>query len=170
MMLSSADKGSRPMTQTLIPYLTVDDAAAALEFYARAFGARETLRLKIGDKVGHAEMDIGGARLMLSGEWPQMGMLGPKARGGASTALSIMVADADAAYARAIEAGATAIRPPTDEFYGDRVGMLLDPFGHRWSVHQHNADYAPEELQSRMDDAMSAMRSGAEAEVEAHPS
>ena len=159
-------------TQTLIPYLTVDDAAAALDFYTRAFGAEETLRLKMGDKVGHAEMTVEGARFMVGGEWPQMGILGPKALGGASAQFSIMVADADAAYAKAVAAGATAQRPPADEFYGDRVGMVVDPFGHRWSVHQHMSDYPPDELQRRMDEAMAAMGAGGggAGEAEAHPS
>ena len=163
------------MDQTLIAYLTVDDAAAALDFYTRAFGAAETLRLKMGDKVGHAEMTVGGARFMLSGEWPPMGILGPKARGGATAGFSIMVLDADAAYSRAVDAGATPLRPPADEFYGDRVGMVTDPFGHRWSLHQHKADYPPEELQRRMNEAMAAMGAGGGAdagasEAEAHPS
>ena len=170
----------------LIPYLTVDDPVAALDFYARAFGATETLRLKMGDKVGRAEMTLAGARFMLAGEWPQMGILSPKSRGGATAGFSIMVADADAAFARAVEAGASVQRPPSDEFYGDRVGHVIDPFGHRWSLHEHRADYAPEELQRRMDEAMARMSSGdaadaaptrtdpteaeAEAEAEAHPS
>ncbi len=138
----------------VVPYLTVDDAEAALDFYARAFGATETLRLKMGDKVGHAEIEIAGSRLMLSGEWPPMDILGPKARGGATAAFSIMVPDADAAYARAIAAGAIADRPPEDEFYGDRVGKVIDPFGHRWSLHTHKQHYSAEELQKRMDAAM----------------
>ena len=161
----------------LIPYLTVDDAAAALDFYARAFGAEETLRLMMGDKVGHAEMTVGGARFMVSNEWPQMGILGPKARGGATAGFTLYVEDADASHARAIAAGATEQRPPADEFYGDRVGMVVDPFGHRWSVHQHKADYSPEELQRRMDAAMATMGAGDGGEAiagtddaEAHPS
>lgn len=147
--------------QTLIPYLTVDDAAAALDFYARAFGAKETLRLRMGDRVGHAEMEVAGSRFMLSGEWPQMDILGPKARGGSSTGFSVMVPDADAAYAKAIKAGATSVRPPNDEFYGDRVGMVLDPFGHRWSLHTHKEDVPTGELQARMDAAMARVGSAA---------
>lgn len=155
----------------LIPYLTVDDPAAAIDFYTRAFGATETMRLKMGDKVGHAEVNIGGARLMLSGEWPQMGILGPKSRGGATASFSIYVADADAAYARAVDAGATPEGPPSDQFYGDRMGSVIDPFGHRWSLHTPKEHVPEDELQARMDAAMTAMGMGGGAgEAEAHPS
>ncbi len=154
--------------QGLIPYLTVDDAETALDFYARAFGAVETLRLRMGDKIGHAEMQVAGARFMLSGEWPPMNILSPKSRGGATSAFSIYVPDADAAYAHAVEAGATPQRPPTDEFYGDRVGMVTDPFGHRWSLHTHQRDVSEADMQKAMDAFAASMPTKAEAE--AHPS
>jgi PhnB protein len=155
----------------VIPYLVVSDPAAALDFYRAAFGAQEVLRLTIGDKVGHAEMLIAGARVMMSGEWPDMGMLGPNARGGATSSISVYVDDADAAYARAVAAGAVSERPPSDEFYGDRAAFVRDPFGHRWSLHTHIEDVPAGEMQARMDAVMAAMGAGGgAAQEEAHTS
>jgi len=132
-------------------YLIVDDAAKALDFYRDAFGAEEMYRLPMGDRIGHAETRIGDTVLMLSDEWPDMNALSPNTRGGATSSFMIYVEDADAAYARAIKAGARADRPVKQEFWGDRIGSVVDPFGHKWSLSTHVEDVAPEEMQRRME-------------------
>ncbi len=132
-------------------YLIVDDAAKALDFYRDAFGAEEMYRLPMGDRIGHAETRIGDTVLMLSDEWPDMNALSPNSRGGATSSFMIYVEDADAAYARAVKAGARADRPVKQEFWGDRIGSVIDPFGHRWSLSTHVEDVAPEEMQRRME-------------------
>lgn len=131
-------------------YLIVDDAAKALDFYRDAFGAEEQFRMPMGDRIGHAETRIGDTVLMLSDEWPDMNALSPNSRGGATASFMIYVEDADAAYARAVKAGARADRPIKEEFWGDRIGSVVDPFGHRWSLSTHVEDVAPEEMQKRM--------------------
>ena len=133
------------------PYLIVDGAEEAIRFYERAFGAEEVMRLPMGDKIGHAEIRIGDSMIMLSDEWPDFGKLGPKARGGATSSLLIYTEDVDAAYERAIAAGATAERPPEDQFWGDRMGSLVDPFGHSWSLATHIEDVPEEEMRRRME-------------------
>ena len=133
------------------PYLIVDDAAEAIRFYEKALGATEIFRLPMGDRIGHAEIRIGDSIVMLSDEWPDMGKLGPKARGGATSSRMVYVEDVDAAYARATAAGATAERPPEDQFWGDRMGSLVDPFGHSWSLATHVEDVAEDEMQRRME-------------------
>ena len=133
------------------PYLIVDDAAEAIRFYEKALGATEIFRLPMGDRIGHAEIKIGDSIVMLSDEWPDMGKLGPKARGGATSSMMLYVEDVDAAYARATAAGATAERPPEDQFWGDRMGSLIDPFGHSWSLATHVEDVAEDEMQRRME-------------------
>ena len=135
---------------TVTPYLIVDNGAKALEFYRDAFGANELFRLPMGDKIGHAEIMIGDTHLMLADEFPQMDALSPNSRGGATASFMIYVPDADAAYAKAINAGAKANRPVTLEFWGDRIGTVIDPFGHKWSLATHVEDVEPEELQKRM--------------------
>ena len=132
------------------PYLTVDDADAAIRFYAKAFGATEIMRLPMGDRIAHAEIRIGDSHVMLSDEFPEMGYLSPKSRGGATSSLMLYIDDVDASYRQAIEAGATQERPPEDQFWGDRMGVLVDPFGQRWSLATHVEDVAPEELETRM--------------------
>ncbi|MGN6223412.1 VOC family protein [Pseudoxanthomonas sp.] len=132
-------------------YLIVDDAAKALDFYRDAFGAEEMYRLPMGDRIGHAETRIGDTVLMLSDEWPDMNALSPNSRGGATSSFMIYVEDADAAYARAVKAGARAERPVKQEFWGDRIGTVVDPFGHKWSLSTHVEDVAPEEMQRRME-------------------
>nr|WP_295375294.1 VOC family protein [Pseudoxanthomonas sp.] len=132
-------------------YLIVDDAAKALDFYRDAFGAEEMYRLPMGDRIGHAETRIGDTVLMLSDEWPDMNALSPNSRGGATSSFMIYVEDADAAYARAVKAGARADRPVKQEFWGDRIGTVVDPFGHKWSLSTHVEDVAPEEMQRRME-------------------
>ena len=133
------------------PYLIVDDAAEAIRFYEKALGATEIFRLPMGDRIGHAEIRIGDSIVMLSDEWPDMGKLGPKARGGATSSMMLYVEDVDAAYARATAAGATAERPPEDQVWGDRMGSLIDPFGHSWSLATHVEDVPEDEMQRRME-------------------
>jgi len=141
--------------QEVTAYLRVADAAAALVFYAAAFGAKERYRLMMPDgRVGHAEMDFGNTRVMLSDEFPEMNIRGPKAIGATPVALSLYVADADAVFQRAIAAGAKVNRPLTDEFYGDRSGQLQDPFWHIWSIQTRIEDVSPKEMQKRLDAMM----------------
>ena len=135
---------------SVTPYLVVDDAAKAIDFYARAFGAREVFRLPMGDKIGHAEIIIGDSHVMLSDEWPDMNMRGPKARGGATASMMVYVDDVDAMFAQALKAGGTADKDPENQFWGDRMGTLVDPFGHRWMLATHIEDVPPEEMERRM--------------------
>lgn len=144
---------------SVTPYLTVDGAAKAIDFYAAAFGAVEVLRMPMGDsgKIAHAEIRIGDSHVMLSEEWPDMNILGPTSRGGSTSSNLIYVEDVDAAYAKALAAGATAERPPENQFWGDRMGTLVDPFGHRWSLATHVEDVAEDEMERRMAEAFGAM-------------
>ncbi len=135
-------------------YLRVADAAAAIDFYASAFGAKERYRLTMGDRVGHAELEFGDTCIMLSGEFPEMGVVGPKSLGGTSVTICLYVADADAVVARAVEAGATLKRPVKDEFYGDRTGQVEDPFGHVWMIQTRIEDVSPKKMQKRLDAMM----------------
>jgi len=136
---------------SVTPYLIVDGAAAALDFYRRAFGAQELFRMPMGDRIGHAEMKIGDSIVMLADEWPDMGYIGPKNRGGSTVGLMIYVEKVDAVFTQALAAGATEERPVQDQFYGDRSGNLVDPFGHRWTIATHVEDVAPEEMKRRME-------------------
>ena len=139
----------------LSPYLTVKDAVAAIEFYRRAFGAVELFRLTGPDaRIGHAELSIEGATVMLSDEWPDFGALSPATIGGTPVKLHVYVADCDAVVTRAVAAGATLVRPVADQFYGDRSGMIADPFGHVWFVATLKEQVAPEEMQRRWDAAL----------------
>lgn len=137
---------------SVTPYLIVNGAADAIDFYRQAFGAEEVLRMPIpGDeRLGHAEIRIGDSVIMLSDEWPDYGMLGPKARGGPTSSLMIYVEDCDARFEQAVAAGASVERPVEDQFYGDRSGTLIDPFGHRWTISTHKEDLSEDELQRRM--------------------
>jgi PhnB protein len=141
---------------SLTPYLFVAGAAEAIRWYERALGATEILRLPMGDRIGHAELRIGNSILMMADEFPEMNRLGPATRGGPTSALMIYCEDVDSLYARAIEAGATAERPPEDQFYGDRMGSFTDPFGQSWSVATHIEDVSEEEMQRRMAEMMAA--------------
>jgi len=140
---------------TATPYLVVQGAKEAIKFYQEAFGARELLRLDYGDKIAHAEVQIGDSPIMLSDEMPEMGYRGPKAIGGTPVSIMLYVTDVDRVYAQAVAAGAEAVRPVQDEFYGDRCGKLIDPFGHVWMVATHKEDLSPEEIDRRFK-AMSA--------------
>jgi PhnB protein len=134
----------------LTPYLCVDDAAGAIEFYKKVFGARERMRLPGPDgRIGHAELQIGNAVLMLSDEHPEFGAQAPKRFGGTPTTLSLYVDDVDAVFERAVAAGAKALRPVENQFYGDRSGQFVDPYGHKWSVATHVEDVGPEEMARR---------------------
>lgn len=135
---------------SVTPYLIVDGAEEAIRFYERAFGATEMLRLPIGGKVGHAEVKIGDSMVMLSDEWPDHGKLGPRSRGGATSSLMIYLEDVDAAFERAVAAGAAVERPVENQFYGDRSGTVTDPFGHSWTLATHVEDVGEEEMQRRM--------------------
>jgi PhnB protein len=138
---------------SVTPYLVVAGAEEAIRFYAEAFGTVEVLRMPMGDKIAHAEVRIGDSHVMISDEWPDMGLLGPKARGGATASLMIYLEDVDAAWEKALAAGCTAERPPENQFWGDRMGTLVDPFGHRWSLATHFEDVSDEEMERRMAEA-----------------
>ena len=134
----------------LFPYLRVHDAAKAIAFYTRAFGAKEKLRLtEPSGRIGHVELDFDGTLLMLSDEFPELGIRGPHAVGGTTLTLHLHVDDADAMLARAVEAGAEWVRKPQDHFYGERSGTVRDPFGHEWNVGHAIEDVTPEEMQRR---------------------
>ena len=135
---------------SVTPYLLVDDAAQAIEFYAKAFDAKELFRLPMGNKVGHAEIMIGDSHVMLSDEWPDMNLRGPKARGGATASMMLYVDDVDAMFARALKAGGSVEKAPENQFWGDRMGTLVDPYGHRWMLATHVEDVPPEEMERRM--------------------
>ncbi len=136
---------------TVTPHLVVRDAAKAIDFYAKAFGAEQRMRMP-GPKgeVMHAELTVGDSVFMLGEENPQMSSLSPQAVGGSSTTLMIYVKDVDASCARAEKAGCTVQMPPADMFWGDRYASLQDPFGHRWSLSTHKEDVSPEEMKKRM--------------------
>src|SRR5688572_9952040 len=136
---------------TATPYLIVKGAAAALDFYKKAFGAKELMRFGGPDgKIGHAEIQIGNSRIMLGDEMLEMNCKGPQTLGGSPVGIMLYVEDADARFKQAIAAGATETRPIQDQFYGDRSGTLTDPFGHQWTIGTHKEDVAPDELQRRM--------------------
>ena len=138
---------------SVTPYLYVDGGDAAIRFYKEAFGATEVMRMPAGDRIMHAEIRIGDSHVMLADENPEQGVLSPTSRGGATSSLMIYLPDVDATFARAIAAGATAERAPTDQFWGDRMGVLKDPFGHQWSLATHTEDVSPEEIERRMAEA-----------------
>ena len=130
--------------------VTVHDAAKAIDFYKQAFGAKELSRLPMGDKIGHAELQIGDTRIMLNDEFPDFDNLSPKSRGGTTFGLLIYTDDVDSAFKKAIAAGGKQVMPVQDQFWGDRMGTLTDPFGHKWSIATHVEDVRPEELPARM--------------------
>lgn len=137
---------------SLTPYLIVNDAARAIEFYKEVFGAAEIMRLDApGGKVGHAELKIGDSIMMLSDECEETGQRNPQTLGGTPVGLMLYVEDVDTVVGRAISAGAKLVRPVADQFYGDRTGGVEDPFGHSWYVATHVEDVTPEELQRRVE-------------------
>jgi PhnB protein len=140
------------------PYLVVDGAAAAIDFYADVFGARERMRMggapgDPADKVGHAELELGDGLVMLADEFPDVGALGPKTVGGTPVSISVYVEDVDDVWAKAMAGGAKALRELRNEFYGDRVGDFEDPWGHRWHVATHVEDVSPDEMAKRAEEA-----------------
>jgi len=140
---------------SVTPYLIVDGAADAIEFYRRAFGASELMRMPAPDgRVGHAELRIGDSRIMLADEFPDMGARGPRAIGGSPVHLYLYVEDVDAVTSKALAAGAKELRPVKDQFYGDRSGTIEDPFGHVWHVSTHKEDVPSDELKRRAKEAM----------------
>jgi PhnB protein len=133
-----------------VPYLSVKDAGRAIEFYKKAFGAREVMRMPQPDgKIGHAEIRIGDAPIMLADEFPEMNFLSPQSIGGTPVNILIYVTDVDKLVEQAVATGAKLMRPVVDQFYGDRLGALEDPFGHSWSFATHIEDVSPEEMQKR---------------------
>jgi uncharacterized glyoxalase superfamily protein PhnB len=131
-------------------YLRLHDTAAAIDFYGRAFGAKELFRLvEPGGRVGHAEIKIGPVTIMLSDEYPEFGIRGPRSLGATSVAIHIHVDDVDRLFAKAVAAGATIVRPLQDQFYGERSGTVRDPFGHEWLLGGHLEDLTPQEMQRR---------------------
>ena len=136
--------------RSVIPYLVVNGAAAAIDFYATVFGAAEVMRMEHEGRIAHAEIAIGDSHIMLSDEHVEMGFRGPKAFGGSPISVMVYLPDVDAVFGRAVDRGATAERPVEDQFYGDRSGTFVDPFGHRWIVATHVEDVPPEEMERRM--------------------
>jgi PhnB protein len=132
------------------PYLTLKGCAQAIEFYKKAFGAEEVMRLAMPDgKIGHAEIRIGGSVIMLHDESPQWNALSPQTIGDSASSIMLYVNDADAVVKRAVDAGATLTMPVADQFYGDRCGNIKDPFGHKWSIATHIEDVPPDEIERR---------------------
>jgi PhnB protein len=138
--------------RAVTPYLSVRGAADAIDFYTRAFGAEERYRLPgpDGKTIGHAELTIGDSLIMLSDEMPDWGNLSPLSLNGTPVSFALYVEDADAAFARAVAAGATVLDPVENRFYGDRSGTVTDPFGHRWSLMTHVENVSPEEMDKRL--------------------
>jgi PhnB protein len=135
---------------SVTPYIIVAGAAKAIEFYNSVFGATERMRLGGPDgKIGHAELEIGDSLIMLADEHPEMGALAPPTVGGTPVGLHVYVADVDAVAAKAVAAGATLKRPVENQFYGDRLGSLIDPFGHLWHISTHVEDVSPDEIARR---------------------
>jgi PhnB protein len=141
--------------QAVTPYLVIQGATAAIEYYKKVFGATERMRMDApGGTIGHAELVIGGSVVMLADEFPDMGFRGPKAFGGSPVSLMLYVANVDEVFKRAVDAGAKPLRPVADQFYGDRMGTLEDPFGHVWTIGTHVEDVSPEEMRRRSDEMM----------------
>lgn len=143
------------MIHELFPYLRVRNANAAIDFYRDVFGAKEKFRLvEPSGRVGHAELSFGGATVMLSDEYPELGLVGPEANGGSASSIHLHVDDCDALIAAAVKAGAKILREPRDHFYGERSGAVRDPFGHEWLIGHSIEEVAPEEMQRRYDELM----------------
>ena len=147
--------------QRVTPYLCVDGAASAIDFYVSVLGATERMRMEApGGKIGHAELQIGNSVVMLADEFPDMGFRGPRSVGGTPVTLHVYVEDVDAVFTEAVAKSATGLQAVKDEFYGDRTGQFEDPFGHRWNVASHVEDVPPEELEKRAKEALRAMQGG----------
>lgn len=154
---TAAPSGYRAVT----PYLTVKGAAAAIDFYKSVFGASERMRLEAAcGRIAHAEVQIGDAVVMLADEWPEMDCKGPEAFGGSPVSLFVYVDDVDATADLAVAAGASLKQAPKDEFWGDRMGTVVDPFGHVWLIATHVEDVPEDELSRRAEAAMRGMAGG----------
>ncbi len=138
---------------TVTPYLLIQGASDAIAFYVRVFGAEEITRLTAPDgRIGHAEIRIGSSTIMIADEHPEMDFLGPQSRGGTTVSLLIYVDHADDVFNNALKCGATELRPLCDQFYGDRSGTVVDPWGHVWSIATHLEDISPAELKRRFEE------------------
>ena len=147
-----------PGMRTATPYMIVAGCADALAFYAKAFGAKELMRMPMpGGRIGHAEFKIGDSVIYIGDEMPEMGARGPKSLGGSATHVHLYVKDVNAFWDRAVAAGCTVAMPLADMFWGDRYGKLMDPFGHQWSVAQHVKDLSPSEMAKAAEAAFAAM-------------
>ena len=136
---------------TVTPYIIVKNCAAALDWYKRAFGAEERDRCPMPDgRIGHAEIQIGDSRLMLADEFPEMNAKSPQTLGGTPFGICLYVLDSDASFQRAVAAGATVERPIADQFYGDRSGTIIDPYGHKWTLSTHKRDVSKDEIERAM--------------------
>lgn len=148
---------TRPVPEgygNVTPYLIVSDGARALDYYKSVFDATELMRFDGPDgRIAHAELQIGDSKLMLADEAPEMGYRSPRSLGGTATGLMLYVENVDEVFDRAITAGATANQPVKDQFYGDRSGTVIDPFGHMWTIATHVEDVPPEDMQRRMEAA-----------------
>jgi len=146
------DKNVKPIPDghhTVTPSIAVHDAAAAIAFYAKAFGAEEIMRMPLPDgRIMHAEIRVGNSAIMIADEIPQMGTQGPKAYGGSPVSFYVYFADVEAAFSRAANAGAKVLMPLVDMFWGDRAGQLEDPFGYRWMLAQRVKDLTPQEMKT----------------------
>ena len=153
--------GIKPIPEgyrTVTPFLVVDDGAGAIDYYKKAFGAKERMRMETPDgKIGHAELEIGDSLIMLSDPFPQASTRPPKEIGGASGGVFLYVEDVDAVVQRAVDKGATVTMEVEDQFWGDRFGTVTDPFGHVWSIATHVEDVPPAEMAERAKAAMAAM-------------
>ena len=144
-----------PGAYPLNAYITINGCSDAIEFYKKAFGATEKGRLLMPDgTIGHAEIDIEGTMLMMADENAEWGTKGPLTLGGNPMSFGLYVKDADAAFKKAVDAGATSVMPVDDMFYGDRVGQVMDPFGYKWMIATHKEDVSYEEMQSRFDEML----------------
>ena len=139
----------------VIPYLIVDDAKAAIDFYTKVLGGKERMQMPAPDgKIGHAEVEIGNGLIMLADEVPEMGQKSPKNVGGSPVTIAVYLDDVDSVFKKAIDAGAREVRAVEDQFYGDRSGGFEDPFGHFWSIQTHIEDVPPDEMEKRVAKAM----------------
>jgi PhnB protein len=146
---------------TATPYLIVKNAANAIEFYKKAFGATELMRLPgPGGRIMHAEIKIGNSPIMLADESPEMGHRSPQSLGGTPVSLLLYLNDVDAQFQQALAAGASVQRPLRDEFYGDRTGTVIDPYGHIWSLSTHKEDLSPEQMEKRFQEFMKQQSQG----------
>ena len=154
---------TRPIPEgyhTATPYLAIDGAADALEYYKKAFGAKERMRMEApGGKIGHAEIEIGDSIVMVADTFPQSSTKAPSELGGTTAGVFLYVEDVDAVVKQAVDAGATVTMEVADQFWGDRFGSIKDPFGHSWSIATHVEDVPEEEMAERAKEAMAAMSS-----------